>query len=136
MKCIECKTDKEEDQFSLKNKKIGKRNSKCKECCRTYSKQHYLENKARYKQRAQNFNKLAQQRNVKFLWDYKSINPCVDCQNSNPVVLDFDHVRGTKVDNVCTLAYVPVSLKVLIAEVDKCEIRCANCHRIKTDAGK
>ena len=51
------------------------------------------------------------------------------------VVLDFDHVRGTKKRSigvmVCSGA---VSLETLQEEIAKCDVRCANCHRIKTMA--
>jgi hypothetical protein len=55
---------------------------------------------------------------------------CCDCgYNTNPVALDFDHVRGKKTFNVCYLTY---NLKRALAEIEKCELRCANCHRIAT----
>ena len=57
---------------------------------------------------------------------------CVDCGNKNLSVLDLDHVRGEKVKHVSALASGRYSWNVLFAEIDKCETRCANCHRLKT----
>jgi hypothetical protein len=54
---------------------------------------------------------------------------CVDCGNSDHEVLDFDHVRGEKVGNISDLVGRPASIKQLREEIDKCEVRCANCHR-------
>lgn len=56
---------------------------------------------------------------------------CADCGYAeNPVALDFDHIDpstklfqvGRKVSN---------SIESLLAEIDKCEVVCANCHRIR-----
>lgn len=61
------------------------------------------------------------------IWDYKSTHPCVDCGESDPLVLDFDHRDGaTKKFNVHARQ---VSLEILMAEIAKCDVRCANCHR-------
>lgn len=55
---------------------------------------------------------------------------CVDCGNVDIRVLDFDHVRGTKLTGVSML--VGYRIERILAEIAKCEVRCANCHRIKT----
>jgi hypothetical protein len=47
-------------------------------------------------------------------------------------VLQFDHVRGTKVDTISGLIADRASLKRIESEIAKCEIRCANCHSRKT----
>jgi len=61
---------------------------------------------------------------------YKS-NPCVDCGESDPRVLDFDHIN-TKRHNVSTLLRKEYSWDSIIQEAKQCEVRCANCHRKKT----
>jgi hypothetical protein len=53
---------------------------------------------------------------------------CADCDESDPLVLEFDHV-GTKRENVTRLAWSGSSLRTIDAEIARCEIRCANCHR-------
>jgi hypothetical protein len=58
-------------------------------------------------------------------------NPCEDCHQSfPPCVMDFDHIRGKKRRNIGQL--LKNSLGVLLAEIEKCELVCANCHRIRT----
>jgi hypothetical protein len=47
-------------------------------------------------------------------------------------VLEFDHVRGQKIGHVGAMAYAPVALGKLKREVEKCDVRCANCHRKRT----
>lgn len=64
----------------------------------------------------------------------KRASGCVDCgYNENSVALDFDHVRGSKVKNVGEMSNH--TWKKVEAEMAKCEIRCANCHRVKTHEG-
>jgi len=55
---------------------------------------------------------------------------CVDCGEDDPRVLEFDH-QGDKIANVSNMIQKG-SLKALLAEIEKCEVRCANCHRRKT----
>src|SRR5665213_2283169 len=56
--------------------------------------------------------------------------PCMDChQTFPPCVMDFDHRDPTeKAMNVGACR----SLKKTIAEIEKCDLVCANCHRIRT----
>ena len=59
--------------------------------------------------------------------------PCKDCGGRFPSeCMDFDHVRGPKLFNVGTCSRNGVSETRLDAEIAKCEIVCANCHRIRT----
>lgn len=64
---------------------------------------------------------------------YKATAGCVDCGENNPVCLDFDH-RDPKEKrwSIAMVGRQISSLKQLKSEIAKCEVRCANCHRIKT----
>ena len=57
---------------------------------------------------------------------------CVDCGTKEQVILDLDHVRGEKLGSVAVLKDAPLPL--VLAELDKCETRCSNCHRRVTAA--
>ena len=63
---------------------------------------------------------------------YKVEKGCTDCgYNKHPAALDFDHLPGTeKLFNVS--GRVARSADVVFAEMEKCEVVCANCHRIRT----
>lgn len=63
---------------------------------------------------------------------YLETHPCVDCGENDPVVLEFDHVRGEKEFNIADVARNAVGREKLQEEIQKCEVRCANCHRRKT----
>lgn len=61
------------------------------------------------------------------LYDYLKIHPCVDCGEDDWMVLEFDHIRGVKSFNV--MSSVSRTKELIEAEIAKCDIRCANCHR-------
>lgn len=66
--------------------------------------------------------------------------PCADCGGEYPsFVMDFDHVRGEKVASIAVLTYklaaTRAGLARLVAEMAKCDVVCANCHRVRTHAG-
>ena len=67
-----------------------------------------------------------------FVLDHLRSHPCVDCDETDLLVLDFDHVRGIKTTGIAELIARERPVSVLQAEIAKCEIRCANCHRRKT----
>lgn len=56
-------------------------------------------------------------------------NPCVDCQEGDVDVLQFDHVRGRKSGNVSKMVSEGLSWARIYREICKCEVRCANCHQ-------
>ncbi len=63
--------------------------------------------------------------------------PCADCKNTfHPVAMDFDHVKGKKIQNVSRLIRDGYSLDKIKLEIAKCEVVCANCHRIRTFSRK
>jgi hypothetical protein len=73
----------------------------------------------------------SRRRNLLFLLEYLRRTPCVDCEEQDPVVLDFDHV-GVKRWGVVQLAGRECSIANLEREIAECEVRCANCHRRRT----
>lgn len=71
-----------------------------------------------------------QTRNHQHLVDHLRHHGCIDCGETDPVVLEFDHVRDKRA-NVAQFAFA-CSLERLEAEIAKCVVRCANCHRLRT----
>lgn len=72
------------------------------------------------------------QRNRRYVFDYLSTHHCVDCGESDVRTLQFDHLNpDLKYDRVANLIFRS-SLATLQAEIDKCEVRCANCHAKRT----
>lgn len=127
--CTKCTKEKSLEDFNFKNKTKGIKQAQCKECQSIYFKKHYSKNVEKYCKRARTSNPAAKKRNREFIISYLLEHSCVDCEETDIVVLDFDHVIGEKRETVSTMARSPYSIKSIKEEIGKCEIRCANCHR-------
>lgn len=100
---------------------------------RRYAKKHYEGNKAACIARAKAFTIVQRARLRALINDYLAEHPCVDCGEADLVVLEFDHRdRATKSFNVADGLRRVVSVARMLAEIAKCDVRCANCHRRKT----
>jgi hypothetical protein len=76
--------------------------------------------------------KRSQQRNVKIIQEEKLKRGCECCgYNAHACALDFDHLDpATKKRDIAKMHTTNVS--TLLLEIKKCQVLCANCHRIKT----
>lgn len=126
--CAKCKISKKESDFSMKKADRGWLQPYCIPCNREHKSEWYKKNKKKVADK----NKDHLNRNKRFVLDYLSNNPCVDCGEQDLVVLEFDHVSGTKRGNVTALMRARCSLETLKEEIDKCEVVCANCHKRRT----
>lgn len=127
MKCTKCLKEKKLEEFHRRSAVPSGRRSHCKDCMKVYNGNFYKTSETR-REKLRTSRRVYIEKNRKFLSDYKSSHPCVDCGEIDPVCLDFDHVRGKKVANICEI-YKHCSLETLRKEIEKCELRCANCHR-------
>lgn len=80
---------------------------------------------------AEKIERPLRRRNLLFVLDRLRRANCVDCGETDMVVLDFDHV-GPKRGHVTAMALDEFSIAALDQEISACEIRCANCHRRRT----
>ena len=71
-------------------------------------------------------------RNKLYVKNYLENKACIDCGNSDIRVLEFDHVRGVKLYHVSYMIQKAYKLDLVKDEIEKCDIRCCNCHRIVT----
>jgi hypothetical protein len=69
-------------------------------------------------------------RNWSHIFEYLRLHPCERCGEANPVVLEFDHLRD-KLREVTVIAAFG-GWADLLAEIEKCRVLCANCHRRHT----
>lgn len=129
--CPSCDCDLDLDAFAWKHMAKGIYQTWCKKCLKEANRVHYLNNTRLYKNRAEERNERIRAENRQGILTYLSSHPCVDCGNSDIRVLEFDHVRGEKYENISRMIQSS-PWKAIEAEIAKCEVRCANCHRIKT----
>ena len=97
---------------------------------RACARRHYQANKEVYKARAREFDAKRKATLQAYILDYLEDNPCVDCGETDPIVLEFDHRPGVeKLFNIASIVRDKITMKKLVAEIEKCDVRCANCHR-------
>ena len=78
---------------------------------------------------------------AEFIEQYKRGRRCVDCGfpgKKFPCVLDFDHGNEgvMKRFNIGSWSHAVLSVEAIKREIEKCELVCANCHRIRTFSTK
>lgn len=73
-------------------------------------------------------------RNFNNMWEYLSTKSCVDCGIEDSRVLEFDHLpefeKSFEISRA--LSGSTRSWQSILNEINKCEVVCANCHRIRT----
>ena len=126
--CSTCKRWKPLAEFNLRSASRDGHQWACRQCNSDYHRRH----KERHNKQihARNRRLLAESR--RRLWAYLSTHPCVDCGECDPVVLEFDHLRDKYKDIAKLIRGWP--WPTVMAEIEKCEVVCANCHRRRTYA--
>ncbi len=129
-KCYRCGELKPAEDFAWRRKAIDQRDSFCRSCRAAYKKEHYAANRQLYIDRASvRKREIARERTI-LLLEFFRTNPCVDCDEMDPVVREFDHLRDKLFDiggNLATQTW-----ENILCEIEKCEVVCANCHRRRT----
>jgi len=129
-RCGRCGGLKTADEFAWRRKARGQRDNYCRPCRAAYKQEHYALNRERYIEAAVMRRTALAAERATFLVEYFASHPCVDCGESDPVVLEFDHL-GAKSFNIAK-GLRDRSWDALIDEIAKCEVVCANCHRRRT----
>ena len=129
-RCTRCGEVKPVAEFPRSSRSRDKRQSWCRACFSIVNGAYYASNRDREKARLTMQTNLRRAETRRRMIVYLLAHPCVDCGEADIVVLEFDH-RGEKVGDVSTLANGRNWTSVL-TEIEKCEVRCANCHRRAT----
>ncbi len=130
--CCHCANDKLLSEFNFKQRAIGRLQPFCRECQHEWNRQHYQRNKSTYIATAKRHNADYNGANLQRLVDYLLHHPCVDCGESDILVLQFDHRdRAAKTRAVSNLLRYS-GWAAIAAEIAKCDVRCANCHQRRT----
>lgn len=126
--CPRCEDTLPLESFSVNRSRKSGIQPYCIECMKAYRREHYYGNKEPYIARAK------KQRNEvrSLVRKIKESNPCVDCGNFYPFyVMDFDHL-GIEEKLAGVNMLTSFGVKKVLAEIDKCELVCSNCHRGRT----
>ena len=127
--CNNCKTHKSTEDFSKSSKKKDGLQATCKQCRAEYNASRYQEKKVQIEENKKEYKKTIR----KNVFEYKSTHPCITCGESDPVVLEFDHVdTKDKLATISNMAANGWGWSTILLEIEKCVVLCANCHRRRT----
>jgi hypothetical protein len=130
-RCARCEQDLPLECF---HKKRGKElQAWCKECLRAYKADHYQANKENFQAKARVYRKKIQEQMRDWLFLSVKNVPCMDCgRRFNYWVMDLDHRDPSTKKAELSKFIRNCDWPGLRAEVKKCDVVCANCHRDRT----
>ena len=127
-KCGRCGVEKRLAEFHRWNRGDGLQ-PWCKPCRKEYDRAYHARNRKRRQQQ------VRARRSKLAAWNHglKASSPCADCGGFfHPIAMTWDHLPGSeKVDEVSNLVKAGKTLKAR-AEIEKCELVCANCHAVRS----
>lgn len=128
-KCSKCGVTKPLDDFNRSSRDVSKKTGYCRPCSNALGREYYRKNKGNLKKK-----EVRRHGEIKETVNNLKKVPCADCGGMFPTVcMDFDHLpQFEKSANVAELLRRKASLEKILEEVAKCEVVCANCHRIRT----
>jgi len=132
--CTGCGAIKPVEQFSVKNKTTARRARRCHSCVAANSRDDFLRKRPQYLARARRNKRAYRSRNRRWVIGYLTGKSCVDCGETDPVVLEFDHRDGVKKEEAVSRLMTASAWATIADEIEKCDVRCANCHRRRTAA--
>lgn len=132
-KCSRCKILKCVEEFNRQKDRRDGYQSFCRVCSRARFKGYYEENKESVRANTERKRAESKLQCYTHVAAHFCAHPCIDCGNKDIRVLEFDHLDSDlKRNGVMKLVNGGASLQAVVEEMDKCEVRCKNCHTIKT----
>src|SRR5688572_4487349 len=123
--CCRCRVERPLDEFALRSRKRGTRQWMCKACSAEYKQAWYIRNRERHLAKVRVLRERASAANRLRFWAFLLTQRCVDCGETDPVVLELDHLRDKR-NNVSAMVSSGFAWDSVEAEIAKCEVRCAN----------
>lgn len=130
-RCARCGQVRPLEEYHIQYRPTGERLTWCRSCMAEAKRAWYARRRDHQKARVKLNSERTTRENQARAWEYLGQHPCVDCGESDPVVLQFDHV-GVKRKNVSHMLGGGFRWSEIEAEIANCEVRCGNCHRRKT----
>ncbi len=145
MTCSRCKKQKILWAFATFKSRSGepRRRGVCKDCRGINAKNKfaaYQEYRREYNKRNRGKKKskdaIRRAKAKAYVNAIKERTACADCHRKFPAVcMDFDHIKA-KVRSVANLVGGAYRIELIKEEMSRCELVCANCHRIRTKKRK
>jgi|APSaa5957512622_1039677.scaffolds.fasta_scaffold07485_6 hypothetical protein len=104
-----------------------KNNTRAKEYKKQWNREYYLNNTDKEKERT----KKRKQTLRRWFNEYKETLSCSKCGEGHPACLEFHHTKASEKDFMVSdsIERKGFSRDKILAEINKCTILCANCHR-------
>jgi hypothetical protein len=133
-RCCTCQRDVPLSGFNRRARASDGLQSRCRECCGAWYEANRVAHKANVRRRNDRVRTRWRERLVAYLAEH----PCVDCGETDVRCLEFDHRDASaKAGNVTRMVALAMPWATIQAEIEKCDVRCANCHRrITTERGR
>ena len=129
--CPRCAQALPRAEFGYRDRAQTRLQAYCRTCTASYHRAYYRRHRDRQIAAVTERRRRRIARNRVLVNEAKN-KPCEDCgQSLPPAAMDLDHVRGPKVGDVSRLVY-QAPTDVVVAEIAKCEVVCATCHRLRT----
>lgn len=145
--CKTCKQEKSYSEFYPHKKSADGYAYNCKPCARKLSsdykkanrdkvkayKREYYHRKPEYQRQKtkERRERIGPERQAQ-LREFLASHSCLDCDEADPRVLEFDHVKGDKKANISQMVNWCKPWEEILEEIGKCEVVCRNCHRRRT----
>lgn len=123
--CTKCNQEKPDKEFNRRSR--SRLQSVCRDCQHEINRGWYQSNKQKVIQRSIKRTQSKRKEALKWLKSYFEDHHCIECDESDFKVLQFDHVRGKRKFSIPT-GLKNYSMEEVLKEIEKCEVRCANCH--------
>jgi hypothetical protein len=149
--CYKCKEEKPLTEFSLDPSRKDGYTNRCKSCKKIYSQTQYVKNGENLKiknkeyrlsnpDKINTYNTKQSKKRTSMKMDalkYKG-GCCVDCglesTIDNRVVFDFHHKDPSKKEvSLSSSSMISLTWEQICQELDKCELLCSNCHKLRHD---
>jgi hypothetical protein len=132
-RCARCGETRPVSDFNRNRTTRDGLQASCQTCMRAYQAAHYANHRERHIARVRQDNARRKAAAAAELQAYLRTHPCVGCGTTDVRVLEFDHRQGeAKRANVSAMVGMGLPWERVLQEIAKCDVRCANCHRIMT----
>ena len=129
--CPHCKKEKNNNEFNKNRNRPDGLAIQCKICIQKMQKAHYIKSEKRRK--SVEYRRINSKQNSKnIIYKHLINNPCINCGETDPIILQFHHVKGKKIFAIANAIRLGINIENLKNEISKCEILCSNCHLKKT----